>query len=194
MEVVKKTQPKKFKKTGYCKVRHIIDCTAIFIETLSDPVIRASTWSDYKHHNTAKILVSISPNRAFNFILEAWGGRTSDVNLTRESEFYNILEPHDVVMADRGFTLAEDLCFTELTFLFRQRNVVKNSSRVQFKSRKSSGPSLFSLGPPLIPFESLFDKTLATPVIKFMLMSNKTSVMSVGSNFFINNLMNVFYF
>ena len=54
MEVVKKTLPKKFKKPGYCKVRHIIDCTEIFIETPSDPVIRASTWSDYKHHNTAQ--------------------------------------------------------------------------------------------------------------------------------------------
>ena len=29
--------------------------------------------------------------------------------MTRESEFYNILEPYDAVMADRGFTLAEDL-------------------------------------------------------------------------------------
>ena len=66
-------------------------------------------WSEYKHHNTAKILVSITPNGAFNFISEAWGGRTSDVHLTRESEFYNILEPYDAVMADRGFTIAEDL-------------------------------------------------------------------------------------
>lgn len=109
MEVVKKTLPKKFKKPGYCKVRHIIDCTEIFIETPSDPAIRASTWSDYKHHNTAKVLVSITPNGAFNFVSEAWGGRTSDVYLTRESEFYNILEPYDAVMADRGFTIAEDL-------------------------------------------------------------------------------------
>ena len=108
MEVVKKTLPEKFKKPGYCKVRHI-DCTEIFVETPSDPVIRVSTWSDYKHHNTAKILVSITPNGAFNFISEAWGGRTSDVHLTRESEFYNILEPYDAVMADRGFSIAEDL-------------------------------------------------------------------------------------
>ena len=88
---------------------HIIDCTEIFIETPSDPVIRASTWSDYKHHNTSKILVSITPNGAFNFISEAWGGRTSDVYLIRGSDLYNILEPYDAVMADRGFTIAEDI-------------------------------------------------------------------------------------
>lgn len=109
MDVVKKTLPKKFKKPGYCKVRHIIDCTEIFIETPSDPVTRAATWSDYKHHNTAKILVSITPNGAFNFVSEAWGGRTSDVFLTKESGFYDILEPYDTVMADRGFPIAEDL-------------------------------------------------------------------------------------
>ena len=94
---------------GCYDLRHILDCTEIFIETPSDPVIRASTWSDYKHHNTAKILVSITPNGAFNLISETWGGRTSDVHLTRESEFYDILEPYDAVMADRGFTIAEDL-------------------------------------------------------------------------------------
>lgn len=45
----------------------------------------------------------------FNFLSKAWGGRTSDVHLTRESSFYDIIEPRDEVMADRGFTIAEDL-------------------------------------------------------------------------------------
>jgi len=109
LDVVKKTLPNKFNKPGYLRVRHIIDCTEIFIETPSDPYLKAATWSDYKHHNTVKILVSITPNGAFNFISDAWGGRTSDVYLTRESGFYEILEPYDDVMADRGFTIAEDL-------------------------------------------------------------------------------------
>ena len=109
IDVVMKTLPPKFKKPGYSKVRHIIDCTEIFIETPSEPTLKSATWSDYKHHNTAKVLVSITPNGAFNFISEAWGGRTSDVHLTRESKFYDMLEPSDQVMADRGFTIAEDL-------------------------------------------------------------------------------------
>lgn len=109
IEVVKKTLPKKFKSPGYSKVRHIIDCTEIFIETPKNNVTKAATWSDYKHHNTAKVLVSITPNGAFNFVSEAWGGRTSDVYLTKESGFYEIVEPYDAVMADRGFTISEDL-------------------------------------------------------------------------------------
>ena len=37
MEVVKKTLPKKLKKPGYCKVRHIIDCTEIFYRDPKQP-------------------------------------------------------------------------------------------------------------------------------------------------------------
>jgi hypothetical protein len=70
-EVYRRTLPKKFNKPGYSKTRHIIDCTEVFIETPSDPALKAATWSDYKHHNTAKILVSITPNGAFNFVSKA---------------------------------------------------------------------------------------------------------------------------
>lgn len=51
LDVIKSTLPAKFRKPGYSKVRHIIDCTEIFIETPSDPNLRASTWSDYKHQH-----------------------------------------------------------------------------------------------------------------------------------------------
>lgn len=87
----------------------MLDTLLIFIETPSNPTVRAATWSDYKHHNTAKVLVSITPNGAFNFVSKAWGGRTSDVNVTRESSFYDMCEPYDESMADRGFTIAQDL-------------------------------------------------------------------------------------
>lgn len=43
------------------------------------------------------------------------GGRTSDVYLTRESNFYKILERQDEVMADRGFTITEDLIVRSAT-------------------------------------------------------------------------------
>jgi hypothetical protein len=90
-EIVKQTLPKKFNKPGYSDTCHIIDCTEIFIEIPSDPALKAATWSDYKHHHTAKILVLISPCRAFNFLSSSWGGRTSDVHITKECGFCNDL-------------------------------------------------------------------------------------------------------
>lgn len=108
-DVVMKTLPAKFKMPGYSNVRHIIDCTEFFIETPSDSDWKATTWSEYKHHNTAKVLVSITHDGSFNFVSKAWRGRTSDVLLRRESGFYDICEPYDEVSADRGFTIGEDL-------------------------------------------------------------------------------------
>ena len=62
---------KKFNNAKYRSVRHIIDCTEMFIETPKEPKVKAATWSDYEHHHTLKVLVSIMPCGSFNFISEA---------------------------------------------------------------------------------------------------------------------------
>ena len=108
-EAVQLTLPKCFKTPVYRKVRHIIDCTEVFIEKPKDLQLQALTWSDYKQHQTVKILVSIIPTGFFNFVSKAWGGRTSDNHLTKNCGFLDIVEPYDNVMADKGFQIREDL-------------------------------------------------------------------------------------
>ena len=46
----------------------IIDGSEVFIETPSDLQMQSSTWSQYKHHNTAKFLVGCTPNGAICYI------------------------------------------------------------------------------------------------------------------------------
>ena len=65
-EEVKQQFPKSFKK--YPETRVIIDATEFFIEKPTSPCAQKSTWSDYKHHNTVKLLVRIAPCGAFTFI------------------------------------------------------------------------------------------------------------------------------
>ena len=48
-------------KEHFAKCAVIIDCFEVCIERPQDPLARAQTWSQYKHHNTAKFLVGISP-------------------------------------------------------------------------------------------------------------------------------------
>ena len=50
----------------------------------------AQTWSNYKHHNTVKFLLGITPQETISYISQLAGGRMSDKQI--------------VVKADRGFT------------------------------------------------------------------------------------------
>lgn len=87
----------------------IIDCFEIFMERPSNLKARSSTWSNYKHHNTIKVLIGITPQGVVSFISECWGGRVSDVHLTECCGILKKLLPGDIVLANRGFTIEDSV-------------------------------------------------------------------------------------
>lgn len=108
-EIVRGNLPPKFQNSKYSSVRHIIDCSEIFIEKPQNLDIQNLTWSDYKKHNTAKFLISIIPSGMINFISACWAGRASDKQITMLCGFLDIIEPHDTILADRGFQIQEEV-------------------------------------------------------------------------------------
>ena len=108
-EELQKTMPTDFVQVYGHKVAVIIDCFEVFIERPGDLLARASTWSNYKHHNTIKFLIGICPQGVISFISKAWGGRTSDKYLTENCHILNRLLPGDIVLADRGFNISESV-------------------------------------------------------------------------------------
>ena len=68
---------------------------------------RAQTWSNYKHHNTVKLLICTTPQGVVSFISKAWGGRASDKYITERCGILQHLLPGDVVLTDRGFDIDE---------------------------------------------------------------------------------------
>ena len=67
------------------------------------------TFSSYKNDNTYKSLIGISPGRAITFVSKLYPGSISDHMLTRKSGLLDLLEKGDLVMADRGFNIQDDL-------------------------------------------------------------------------------------
>ena len=98
-------------KENYPNTRVIIDCTELFLEMPSQQRTQSATcaFSNYKHHNTAKGLVGISPKGDLTFVSELYACNTSDKQVTNDCGIFNLLEPGDEVMADRGFGIEDDL-------------------------------------------------------------------------------------
>ena len=105
-KVVKKFSPRSF-KLAFPNTVCIIDCTEFFIQKPRSPTAQSKTYSTYKHHNTFKSLIGISPSGAIIFVSNLWGGNTSDRFITKSCGFLNHVQPGDEIMADRGFVIRD---------------------------------------------------------------------------------------
>ena len=89
-------------------VRVILDCTEIFVQNPSKLDARKQVYSNYKHHNTFKFLVGVSPQMGITYVSRMYGGRASDKFITSDSEdlLQNLESSKGSVMADRGFLIS----------------------------------------------------------------------------------------
>ena len=106
-EYIHQAMPVCFKE-NYPKTRVIIECTEIYIEMPTSFRSQSATFSSYKHHNTAKGLLGISPAGYPTFVSKLYVGWSSDKKVTRDCGILILLEPGDV-MADQGFDIIQDM-------------------------------------------------------------------------------------
>ena len=106
LETVIATKPSRYHSINFTNLMAIIDCTEFSIETPQDLATQAATSSDYKHHNTLKVLIAVCPNSYICYVSPVYEGRISDTELTKDCGFLEQLPPFTSVMADKGFNLA----------------------------------------------------------------------------------------
>ena len=87
-EALQKTMPFCFQLHYSLKVVAIIDCFELFIEKPSNLLAKSCTWSQYKHYNKAKYLISITPQGVISFVSKGWDGWVSDRHITAGEQLF----------------------------------------------------------------------------------------------------------
>ncbi|XP_014212672.1 uncharacterized protein LOC106642410 [Copidosoma floridanum] len=110
-ETVQATMPTSFKQE-YKNCRIIIDCTEFEVEQPVSIKQRVQFYSHYKKGYRVKVLVGCTPSGFISLLSKCHGGRASDSQITISSGILDLLEPGDLVLADKGFpqikTLLDD--------------------------------------------------------------------------------------
>ncbi|XP_029708092.2 uncharacterized protein LOC115254615 [Aedes albopictus] len=99
--------PKRFKDQFGDRRILIIDCFEVRSETPENPKAAVSHFSNYKKSETTKFLISICPDGNIAFISPGYGGRCSDKKIVQDSGILNYIEAGDVIIADKGFDIAD---------------------------------------------------------------------------------------
>ena len=105
-EKITSTRPSRFSTSP--DIHSILDGTEFFIETPKNHDSQRITWSDYKHHNTFKVLICVAPNSSIVFASKAYGGSISDKKITLLSEYLDMVPPYSQLMFDKGFNILEE--------------------------------------------------------------------------------------
>lgn len=94
---------------SFKNVRVIIDCFEIFAQQPRNYSEQGNMYSCYKNHSTLKALVGIAPTGAITFSSDVYEGSISDKEITTQCGFLEVLDPVDLVIADRGFDIQDFL-------------------------------------------------------------------------------------
>ena len=104
-EIMQRFLPRVFKTIK--RIRCSVDCTEFRVETSRNFARQGNTYSSYKHANTFKCLIAVTPNGGSCFVSDLYEGDISDVQIFEQSGILKHIEPQDVILVDRGFTVQD---------------------------------------------------------------------------------------
>ena len=110
--ILPKPLPLAFKNRFLKLTRCVIDCSELFLESSKAFKEQGNTYSQYKSHTTAKVLIAVAPSGSAMFVSDCFEGSISDREITIKSGFLDFIEAGDSIVADCGFNI-EDLLATK---------------------------------------------------------------------------------
>ena len=90
-----------------CKI--VLDCTEVAVSNTERLDTQSHLYSQYKGRTTLKALIGVAPNGVITFASDLYGGTASDKAITADCGLLQHLQPGDMVMADKGFTIRDIL-------------------------------------------------------------------------------------
>ncbi|KAK5643913.1 hypothetical protein RI129_007758 [Pyrocoelia pectoralis] len=99
--------PSAFSSFTNCRI--VLDCTEVYTAVPTRLDKQRATYSSYKHRNTLKGLVGVSPNGTITFLSKLYGGNTSDKKIVERSNVLNVVQAGDLILADKGFLISDIL-------------------------------------------------------------------------------------
>ena len=137
------TKPQRFKNITE-DIHSIIDASEIFIETPNIPDDQKKTWSEYKHHNTLKVLIRETPILLINFVSKTHKDVISDKNLTLKSQYLEKLPIYSTIMGDKGFNIENECLLYNLSLYISpgKRGTYQMVSSELIKTKKIAKTSI----------------------------------------------------
>lgn len=95
--------------SSFTNCRIILDCTEVQAAVPRSSMSNQSCmFSHYKQRITLKCLVGVAPNGTITFVSDLYPGSFSDKAITEHTGVLKMMQPGDLVLADKGF-LVQDM-------------------------------------------------------------------------------------
>ncbi|XP_062612902.1 uncharacterized protein LOC134274651 [Saccostrea cucullata] len=103
----KGSMPKSFAE--FSSARASMDALEMTQDIPSHMDMQAIAYSSYKSRHTVKALTCVAPNGSITYCSKLYPGSTSDVAIVRHSEVLKKFSAGDLILADKGFTIHDQL-------------------------------------------------------------------------------------
>ncbi|XP_062573467.1 uncharacterized protein LOC134235352 [Saccostrea cucullata] len=101
------SMPRSFE--DFSGARIAMDATEVTQDVPSDLNSQSLSFSNYKSRHTVKAVTCVAPNGALVYCSDLYPGSTSDAAIVDHCNVLNMLQPGDMILADKGFNVFDKL-------------------------------------------------------------------------------------